>query len=150
MEGIKFQLHNSVDPNGHSLLQRIEFWKTGAQIIKKNWVFGVGTGDVQQAFLDQYKKEKTPLLPENQLRGHNTYLTTWISFGIVGFVAFCWMILYFLKNHWKTRSFLPVMFILVACSTFFIEDTLETQIGVTFFAFFYGLFSQKNINELIP
>jgi hypothetical protein len=150
LEGIKFQLHHSVDPNGHSLLQRIEFWKTGIQIIKNNWFWGVGTGDVQQAFLDQYKVEKTSLLPENQLRAHNTFLTTWISFGIVGFVVFCWMILYFLKTHWKIRSFLPVMFILVACSTFFIEDTLETQIGVSFFAFFYGLFSQKNLHELMP
>ena len=149
LEGIKFQLNNSVDPNGHSLLQRIEFWKTGVEIIKNNWLLGVGTGDVQQAFLDQYKIEKTTLLPENQLRAHNTYLTTWISFGIVGFVVFWWMILYFLTTHWKNRSFLPVMFILVACSTFLIEDTLETQIGATFFAFFYGLFSQKNLKELI-
>jgi heat shock protein HspQ len=144
LEGIKFQLHNSIDPNGHSLLQRIEYWKTGIKIIQQNWLFGVGTGDVQRAFDQQYKHDHSPLSSQNRLRAHNTYLTNWISFGIIGLLVFLWMIFYFLRTHIQARSFLPVMFMLVACSSFIIEDTLETQMGVTFFAFFYGLFIMKD------
>lgn len=147
LEGIKFQLHNSVDPNGHSLLQRFEYWKTGLKIIQQNWLIGVGTGDVQKAFDEQYKKDNSTLLDKNRLRAHNTYLTNWISFGIIGFFIFLWMIYSFLRSHFHSRSYLPMMFMLVACSTFFIEDTLETQMGVTFFAFFYGLFSVTNKKE---
>lgn len=141
LEGIKFQINNSIDPNGHSLLQRFEYWRTGIKIIKQNWLIGVGTGDVQKAFDEQYKKDNSLLTDKNRLRAHNTYLTNWISFGIVGLIVFLWMIYYFLRSHIRTHSYLPVMFMLVACSTFFIEDTLETQMGTTFFAFFYGLFS---------
>lgn len=138
--GIKFQLDHAGDPNGHSLLQRFEFWKTGMHIIEKNWLIGVGTGDVQKAFDEQYILDASQLLPENRLRAHNSYLTSWISFGIIGFILFISMLLTFVRYHWKNRSLLALMFIFVAISTFFIEDTLETQMGVTFFAFFYGLF----------
>lgn len=139
-EGIKFQLNHPLDPNGHSLLQRLEYWKTGWQIIQKNWIFGVGTGDVQLAFNQQYEQNQTPLFPKNRLRAHNSYLTSWISFGVFGLILFLWMNLSFLATHLKNRDFIPIMFIAIALSTFLIEDTLETQMGVSFFAFFYGLF----------
>jgi len=71
-DGIKFQLYNSGNPNGHSLLQRLEFWKTGIHIIQKNWLIGVGTGDVQKAFDEQYKLDSSEFLPENRLRAHNS------------------------------------------------------------------------------
>ena len=139
-KGIQFQLQNSQDPNGHSLLQRFEYWKTAWHIIEKNWLLGVGTGDVQDAFDNQYARDKSPLLPEYRLRAHNNYLTSWVSFGLLGFISFGGMVFYFLNYQWKTQHFLPVVFILVAIVTFILEDTLETQTGVSFFAFFYGLY----------
>ncbi|MEY3236211.1 MAG: hypothetical protein RI883_312 [Bacteroidota bacterium] len=140
LDGIKFQLYHSGNPNGHSLLQRLEYWKTGINIIKKNWLFGVGTGDVQNAFNSQYINDKTKLKPQNRLRAHNSYLTSWISFGVFGIIIFIMMLWRYFSLHWKKCNFLALMFILVAASTFILEDTLETQTGVTFFAFFYGLF----------
>lgn len=49
------------DPNGHSLTQRFEFWKAAVGIMKENFVFGVGTGDIQKAFELQYDKMNSPL-----------------------------------------------------------------------------------------
>lgn len=140
IDGIKFQLYHSGNPNGHSLLQRLEFWKTALKIIKNNWFIGVGTGDVQNAFNAQYIKDNSKLIPENRLRAHNSYLTSWVSFGVFGFILFTGMIILFLRYHLKYCNYMAIMFILVAASTFLIEDTLETQMGVSFFAFFYGLF----------
>jgi hypothetical protein len=40
----------------------------------------------------------------------------------------------------QRKEFIGFAFIVIALGTFLIEDTLETQTGVTFFAFFYGLF----------
>lgn len=143
LNGIRFQIQNNIDPNGHSLLQRIEFWKTGWQIVKTNWLLGVGTGDTQIAFDKQYNLDNSPLLKENRLRAHNTYLTVWITFGILGIGIFLWMIAYYLKTSLQLNHPLAFAFMLIACSTFLIEDTLETQTGVTLFAFFYGLLSVK-------
>jgi O-antigen ligase len=148
LTGIKFQLNNTTDPNGHSLLQRIEYWKTAWQIIRKNWFLGVGTGDVQQAFDREYISQNSPLRPENRLRAHNSYLTIWISFGIIGLILFLWMLLSFLIVQVRNNAFIPTMFMLIAICTFFIEDTLETQMGVTFFAFFYGLYINSGTRNL--
>lgn len=140
IQGIKYQIDHHSDPNGHSLLQRLEYWKTGFNIIKSNWIIGVGTGDVQTAFDRQYEKDNSLLNPEFRLRAHNSYLTSWISFGIIGFIAFVGMIIFYLKSKIETQEFIPIMFILVATATFLLEDTLETQTGVTLFSFFYALF----------
>lgn len=145
IDGIKFQLRHNENPNGHSLLQRIAYWKAGIEIIRKNWVLGVGTGDVQLAFNAEYERSHSQLLPENRLRAHNSYLTSWISFGILGITFFLLMIFLYLKWQINEQNLIGIMFILVAMSTFLIEDTLETQMGVSFFAFFYGMFAVKRI-----
>lgn len=147
IDGIKFQLRHNENPNGHSMLQRLAFWKAGIALIKENWLIGVGTGDVQMAFNKEYESSHSLLLPENRLRAHNSYLTSWISFGIVGFILFLLMIFLYLIRQLKERNLIGIMFILVAMSTFLIEDTLETQMGVSFFAFFYGLFATKGTNS---
>jgi hypothetical protein len=142
INGIRYQLLAHADPNGHSLLQRIEYWKTGMSIIKSHWIFGVGTGDIQVAFDDQYETDQSKLSKENRLRAHNTYLTVWVTFGILSLLFF-YMIGKFLTTMIADKNFLGLAFITIAIITFLIEDTLETQTGVTFFSFFYGLFMSK-------
>lgn len=137
--GLRYQLHNSSDPNGHSLLQRIEYWKTAVHIIQKNWLLGVGTGDVDDAFQQAYKKTNSPLNKENRLRAHNSYLTAWVSFGIFGIVTFLAVIFHFFRQCIRRKNLFGLMFITVATLTFIIEDTLETQTGASFFAIFFGL-----------
>lgn len=147
IDGIKFQLRHNENPNGHSMLQRVAFWKAGIELIKRNWLFGVGTGDVQTAFNEEYEQSHSLLVPENRLRAHNSYLTSWISFGLPGIALFLLMIFLYLKWQITEQNLIGIMFILVAMSTFLIEDTLETQMGVSFFAFFYGMFAVKKINS---
>jgi len=139
VEGLKYQLHNSMDPNGHSLLQRLHYWQAAIQIIRNNWLIGVGTGDVDQAFQSTYQQIDSPLEEKNRLRAHNTYLTTAVTFGIPGLLVFLIMTLFFLYKSIQGKHTLAVSFLLIALCTFLIEDTLETQTGASFFAFFYGL-----------
>ncbi len=139
ISGLRYQLHNSSDPNGHSLLQRLEYWKTAVSIIKENWLLGVGTGDVDDAFNNAYNKSNSPLSKENQLRAHNTYLTVWVSFGIFGFILFLGLIFHFCIQSIRNKNLFGLMFISVSALTFLIEDTIETQTGASFFAIFFGI-----------
>ncbi len=128
------------NPSGHSVAQRFEYWKTGFDIIRNNLWFGVGTGDVAIAFERQYAENETFLSPEWQLRAHNQFITFIISFGIVGFliVMFGMIAPYFIEN--RDQQILPFVFACVALLSMVTEDTIETQAGATFFAFFYTLF----------
>jgi len=128
------------NPSGHSVTQRFEFWKAAIGIIKENTLIGVGTGDVKNAFEKQYDKMDSPLTKEWRLRSHNQFLAIGTAFGIIGLIVFLITLLYPLFNRKKFRDYFYLMFFCIAFLSMFGEDTLETQAGVTFFAFFNSFF----------
>lgn len=125
----------SGNANGHSLTQRFEYWKTALSIIKENILIGVGTGDVAKAFDEAYIKNNSSLNPERRLRAHNQYLTVAVSFGIIGLLWFLFALLYPLLEKVNRTNIVYIAFLIIAMVSFFTEDTLETQDGVTFYAF---------------
>jgi hypothetical protein len=122
------------NPSGHSVTQRMEFWKAAFAIISRNPWLGVGTGDVRDAFRDEYSTAGSPLSQKWRLFSHNQYLTFTIAFGIAGLLYFLFSLVYPLRN--RHRDFLYVIFWLILVISMVTEDTLETQAGVTFYAFF--------------
>ncbi len=129
------------NPSGHSVTQRIEYLRAAFGIIENNFFFGVGTGDVPKAFENQYVAMKTRLLPEFRHRAHNQYVTFFITFGFFGFLWFLLALIYPAIFEDKFNNYLFIVFFVTACISMFNEDTLETQAGVTFFAFFYTFFA---------
>lgn len=132
--------YKGADPNGLSVAQRIEYWKNANQIIKKNPIFGVGTGDVKIAFKEQYEKSSSILHEKYRLRAHNQFFTFAIALGVPAMLILLFAMLYPAFSEKKSKFFLVQLIILTAIISMLNEDTLETQAGVSFFAFFYCLF----------
>src|SRR5258706_1887879 len=128
------------NPQGHSVMQRAEFWRAAFGIFKENFFFGTGTGDIGDAYKIQYDKMNSPLAAAWRLRAHNQYLTFAATFGIFGLLYFIFTLVYPMRALNKTRDFLYITFWLTAVLSMITEDTLETQAGVTFFAFFNCLY----------
>ena len=141
LEGLRYQINHSTNPNGHSLLQRLEAWKTGIEIYKDYPFLGVGTGDIDDAYKRKYRENNSQLIPKNQIRAHNTYLTSLITFGVIGLLLFVFIVLYHLKLQIQHKQLLGFIFMILMLVTFFFEDTLETQTGITLFSFFTTLYS---------
>lgn len=137
-EFVKFK--RSENPSGHTMTMRLEFWKTAFYIIKNNPLMGVGTGDAQLEFNQAYEQTNSSLNSEWRLRSHNQYLAIGVSFGLLGLLYFLFYLIYpaFILN--RKLHFLYWPFFIIAIVSFFTEDTLETQTGVTFFIFFQTLF----------
>lgn len=140
---IKYQINNPTDPNHHSLLMRLEFWKGGVHIARENLLIGVGTGDASVNFKSYYKESNSALLPENQCEAHSNYLTVLLTFGIFGLFLFFWMHTELLVEGVKQSSLYIAFFLAIMLLSYLIEDTLETQSGITFFAYFYSLFANR-------
>ena len=140
---IRYQLHHASNPSGHSILERIEYWKNAWAVIENHWMFGVGTGDVDDAMQNMYNKRQSSLTPERRLRAHNSYLTYYLTFGILGFLFFLYFQFKFIIQQFKWQQWVGFLFGLIALVTFLFEDTLESQMGITLFAFFYAVFSRK-------
>ncbi len=128
------------DVSGHSTTQRIAYWRGAVNIIKENWLIGVGTGDVKKSFDEYYEKTNSSLDKEHRLHSHNQYLTIAVAFGLFGL---CWLLFTLLYPILKEKlwgSYFYMAFILIAMLSFINEDTLETQAGVVFFSFFNCLY----------
>lgn len=135
---------------GHSVTQRIVFWKTGLRIFKENWLFGVGTGDANAQFDSMYDRLGVKLTGKYRLRAHNQFLTIGITFGALGLLIFlsgAILPFFTLKN---ANSFLYIGFAIIIYASMINEDTLETQAGVTLYSFFNSLLlfgSQSLLDE---
>lgn len=138
--------NHGLDPNGSSTLQRIEHVKTALHILKSAWFLGVGIGDVQASFNHAYEVRNSKLTPENRLRSHNQFLTSWIGLGIIGFLLLLsWFIIPSLgKNN---RNYFSCIVLTTLTIGFIFEDMLETQAGATIFALFYSLAVLSQYNE---
>ena len=133
--------------NGYSKMQRIEYLKAGIGIIKTNFWFGTGTGDVKFSFNNYYKDTNSRLLDQYRLRAHNQFITFFIAFGLVGFILICIIFIYPIILENKQTDFLLMTFFVIAMLSMLWEDTLETQVGATFFSFFYSVFVFYNDKE---
>ncbi len=128
------------NPENQSLSQRFEFLKAGKEIIKRNFWFGTGTGDVKDEFQNQYEISKSVLSEKHRLRAHNQYITFFIAFGFFGFLWFLAAYVYPVIKTKKYNSFLFMVSFITISLSMFNEDTLETQMGATLFAFFLSFF----------
>ncbi len=130
--------------NGHSVFMKLEYWKTAIQIIKKNLLFGVGTGDVQDSFDAEYVTSKSNLGEKYRLRTHNQFLAYGVSFGALGIVLFLIFLFYPLIKLEFYKNNIYFAFLSIVLLSMLTEDTLEVQAGINFFAFFNSLFLLKS------
>jgi hypothetical protein len=128
------------NPTGSTLMQRLEFWKASIGIIRENLLLGVGTGDMNIAFREQYEKMNTKLAPDQRWRSHNQFLSIFIGFGIFGFIWFLTAMFYPPFMLRRQDDFFLFVFMIISVLSMLPEDTIESQTGVTFFAFFYSFF----------
>jgi len=133
--------------SGQSFTQRLAYWSTGLTIFKQNWLVGVGTGDVDIAFKQQYANDKSKLEEKWRLRTHNQYITLGIAFGVSGVVLLLTVLFYPVLFHYKKLGFVFSSFLLIAAISMLSEDTLETQAGITFFVFLYCLLWRERVVE---
>lgn len=118
-------------------VKRLFLWETGLHLVAQNPFFGVGTGDVKYLFANQLNIENSPL-KNNGLRAHNQFISIAIAFGIIGLTWFVFALMYpYIKRR---NDFLLTAFLIIYITSMLWEDSLETQIGVTIFAFFYPFY----------
>lgn len=128
------------NPSGHSVTQRLEFYRTAFGIIRKNPWTGTGTGDVRKAYIEEYNANNTPLTEGYRMRSHNQYLAFAVTFGIPGLVVAISLMLVPWIISPDRRHYLFVVFISIIFMSMFNDDVFSSFTGTTFFSYFYTLF----------
>ncbi len=135
-----------------SLVSRNMIWSASSQILKDNYIFGIGPGMFQKYYLAYQNKFKEPYLEWAVPYPHNIFLSFWIQTGIIGFLGFLliliWIIKVYIKSSSKTildRDFEKSVNVLVLAFFvyFLMHGLLDTpfwknDLALTFF-FFIGI-----------
>jgi len=110
-----------------SITQRMEAYPAMIHIISENFWIGVGRGDIYRAH-DKYYAEKFKRPDQFKLvAGHNQYLKTMASFGLIGLV---WMLVAIFGSWYVQggfRYFLSKMILLMLLLTMIPDEPFEQQ-----------------------
>jgi|AntAceMinimDraft_17_1070374.scaffolds.fasta_scaffold00218_8 O-antigen ligase len=134
--------------SAESTADRIMIWKSSIEIIKDNFLFGVGTGSVKDILLKKYKEKQLSAPFNKRLNAHNQYLQTFIAVGITGFLILILNLIIPAIYAFKRKNILYLFFIGIISINFLVESMLEVQDGVIFYAFFNSfllLFTKKGL-----
>lgn len=113
-------------------------WNSSMNIIKNNWLTGVGTGDTQEYLNREYKKVELGIF-QGGLNAHNQYLQTMLDLGIAGLLVLMVSVCRPFQIAWKEGQGVYIVFIFLFAMCSLSESMLEAQKGVVFYAFFNSL-----------
>ncbi|MBI3502698.1 MAG: O-antigen ligase family protein [Bacteroidetes bacterium] len=120
--------------------------KESLELIRGNFLFGIGTGDIKQELIKKYQEKKNTLAIEENLNPHNQFIETFATLGILGEVSLLMMIFIPFYSSTYGKNIFTISFILLIIINFLFESMLNTQAGVVFFAFFNSLLSNTKNN----
>jgi len=126
---------------------RMMVWKCSIEIIKENFIFGVGTGDVKTELIKKYEEKKIQQALKDNLNSHNQYLQTYVAIGLPGFILLLGSLLFPLLYGIKKGNILLFLFISLFAFHLLVESMLERQAGLVFYAFFNALLFFSNFPE---
>lgn len=107
-----------------SLGARLYMWKVALTQIKNNPVLGIGTDGFKHSAGLQKDLKSIQYVDHP----HNSFLYMMVSYGLLGLIAFCWLLFVMLKRGWKGRAS-PLGFAVFAFTTVFIIGSLtDTQV----------------------
>ena len=123
--------------NNYSLTARWYSYKVGADIFTKNKWTGIGIANFNKEIQENYKQNYPDINKKGIKEPHNQYLYWLGSFGILG-TTLLLSVFYFpllWKKNYRKSNLLLLHYLIVSLS-FFVENTMETQLGANFIIIF--------------
>lgn len=111
---------------------RVKLWSAAFPGIKKNFIIGVGTGDVEDQLHAAYQANN--IVSKSNV--HNQYLDYLMRFGILGLLVFMSVLISALIHAINTRNYIYFCFTLIIAGCCFTENIFSRQWGITFYACF--------------
>ena len=127
------------DPNASSDIsngQRIYVIKSGLKVIRNNFLFGVGAGDVIDEMESQYVKSNYKVLAQKKLNCHNQFIEFFVELGVFGFIMFMTILIISMLIAIKNRNIILISFIVGFVVVANTESFLNHQAGIVFFTLF--------------
>lgn len=135
-----FNVSRLIDPSarfGHDL--RILSWDASIEVIKDNWLFGVGEAQKDKVLVEKYIEKGYTFPAKEMFNSHNMFLDLAIGGGIVCVVLFLIGLLVIFKQSLKHNNLVLSAFILIFAFNGLFENLLSRYWGIILFSVFISL-----------
>jgi O-antigen ligase len=134
--------YKEINSNNSSSI-RYGVYNCVTKVIKNNWWFGYGIGDVQDELLKCYKNE-SKILVDGNYNSHNQYFSYTLSSGVIGAFFLISILISTILVGIKNNKSIIVFIITFYSIALLFENILERQSGIILFMFFLSYFNFKN------
>jgi len=126
---------------------RIYVWSSAWEIIRSNWIFGIGIGDVLDGLIEKYRASEFAWGVERKFDAHNQFLQFWLESGILGAGIFFTSILaiFFARNGRFSR--LRISFAVLLFFGALTESILNRFSGVVWYSMILVFTYLKDFQE---
>ncbi len=132
-------LHYNEVKYTNSVDSREEIWRAAIDVSKQNLITGTGSGDAEEALVNQYAANGFTTGVEERYNAHNAWLQVLVESGWPGLILFLGFFLALLQQAWRHRNYVWLGFLILFMINITTESMFKTQSGVVFFAFFNAL-----------
>lgn len=123
--------------------RRLLSLQIGWQLIKEKPIAGLSP-DKMKDKINQYYLENYPSIElHNRKLPHNQILYTWLELGLIAVLFLIVAFVIPLINHSFYHNPLLYAFVLIIFASMIFDNTIETQLGMSFFAVFFSLLLNK-------
>jgi hypothetical protein len=132
----------SINPEarfGHDL--RILSWDASIEVIKDNWLLGVGEANKEEALVKIYKAKGYIVPAQEMFNSHNQYLDFLVGGGLVGIGLYLTGLTLLLIKSYKENNYTLLAFVLIFSFAAFFENLLARYAGILFFSVFVSVLS---------
>ena len=138
------------NPSKDGTQARMMMWSAASKVFSENALYGVGTGDVDDALQMENKQRGNEGVVQQKLNAHNQFLNVAVQHGLIGLLILTALMILIFFNFIKDKNAVGI----VVTITFFInllfESFLETRSGVVPFCLLILLFSTlKSSNKTV-
>jgi len=138
---------DAFESSARSTGDRVLIWRASKEVVERNFLIGVGTGDVRDELMTEYKKENVITIFKHYLNAHNQYIQTFIALGICGLLLLVAMMAVPAIFSFRRENYIYFAFLFIVAISMFVESMLERQEGVVFYVFFNTLLFSSAIAD---
>jgi O-antigen ligase len=115
---------------------RFAAYKAGTNLIKQNFWFGVGTGDMSVEMSRFYKEHNLQGAYIEHISPHNQFMRSFVMHGVFGFLSIVAVFVMMFYLAIKEKHFLLFFWAFIMLVLFNVEDILGIQDGIVYFCFY--------------
>ncbi|MBL7918332.1 MAG: O-antigen ligase family protein [Bacteroidia bacterium] len=127
---------------------RILIWEESVEIIKNNFLFGVGVSKANETLYKAYEEHGLQGALEKKLNAHNQFFQTFIGIGVIGFLLLFLITVGVIYRGVRTKNIILAFFGVLVTVNFLVESMLQTSAGTVFYVFFFCFLLTFKIEDL--